>query len=396
MSEQHDSNLPQYALVAQYDDVTSLVKACKKVRDAGYTKWDSYSPFPVHGIDPAMGIKPTKLPLLIFFMGIMGACAGVYMQWWMNAEDYQFMVSGKPMWSLPANIPVAFETTVLFAGLTAIFGTLLRNGLPRFHHPLFNLTRFAMATDDKFFISVEAQDGRFESSTTRQLLESTGAVAVESVVDDRKVDHKLPKPLAWLIVLSFFGGLVPLGFIATRWQSTSDMPRIHPNPNMDFQQKFKAQSASPHFQDGRAMRPSLEDTVAQGALRQDDAYERGLDADGNWLVGFPEQIAMDETTMNRGEQRYNIYCQPCHGMAGYGDGPVARRMVLLQEPKWAAPTSLNQDFLRTMPEGKLFHTITHGVRNMNGYGHMVPADDRWAIIMYIRALQDSQLSSGSN
>ncbi len=398
MAEQHavDGKQPTYGLIAQYDDVTSLVHACEKVKNAGYSKWDSYSPFPVHGIDPAMGIKPTKLPLLVFAMGITGTCVAILMQWWMNAHDYQFIISGKPMWSVPANIPVAFELTVLFAALTAIFSTLARNALPRFHHPLFQSERFARATDDKFFIGIEAKDGLFSAEQTRALLESTGAVAVDTIADDSKVNHKLPKPIVWFIAISFVAGFIPLGFIAKAWVSTNPAPRIHPNPNMDFQPKFKAQTANPHFDDGRAMRPDIEGTVPQGELRADAAFERGLDADENWLSGFPTQVEISDATMNRGEERFNIYCQPCHGAAGYGDGPVARRMVLLQEPKWVAPTSLNQGYLRTMPEGKLFHTITHGVRNMNGYGHMIPPADRWAIIMYIRALQESQLSGGLN
>lgn len=398
MAEQHtaDGNLPEYGLIAQYDDVTSLVRACETVRDAGYSKWDSYSPFPVHGIDPAMGIRPTKLPLLIFTMGITGTCVAILMQWWMNAHDYQFIISGKPMWSVPANIPVAFELTVLFAALTAIFATLARNGLPRFHHPLFQSERFARATDDKFFIGIEAKDGHYDGDKTRALLESTGAVAVDAITDDREVNHKLPKPIVWFIAISFVAGFIPLGFIAKAWVNTNPAPRIHPNPNMDFQPKFKPQTANPHFADGRAMRPAIEGAVAQDWLQADDAMFRGLDENQDWVKGFPAQVEVSDKTMNRGEERFNIYCQPCHGAAGYGDGPVARRMVLLQEPKWVAPTSLNQDYLRAMPEGQLFNTITHGVRNMSGYGHMVPAADRWAIIMYIRALQESQLSAGTN
>lgn len=398
MAEQQHSeaNLPEFGLIAQYDDVTSLVHACEKVRDAGYTKWDSYSPFPVHGIDPAMGIKPTKLPLLIFAMGLAGTTTAIVMQWWMNAIDYQFIISGKPLWSLPANIPVAFELTVLFAALTAIFSTLGRNMLPRFHHPLFNSERFARASDDKFFIGIEAKDGNYDPEKTKALLESTSPVAIESVVDDSKVNAKLPKPLVWFIVASFLAGWVPLGIIARAWVSKSPEPRIHPNPNMDFQKKFKTQTANPFFADGRSMRPDIEETVPQGRLLDDDAYYRGLDKANNWLVGLPEQVEISEKTMNRGQERFNIYCQPCHGAAGYGDGPVARRAEQLQQTTWVAPSSLHQDYLRDMPEGKIYNTITHGIRNMYGYGHMIPVEDRWAIVMYIRALQKSQLASAAD
>lgn len=394
--QQNHANLPEYGLLAQYEDVTSLVHACEKVRDAGYTQWDSYSPFPVHGIDPAMGIKPTKLPLLIFGMGITGTSVAILMQWWMNAWDYQFIISGKPTWSLPANIPVAFELTVLFAALTAIFATLGRNMLPRFHHPLFNSEKFARASDDKFFIGIEAKDGKYDKAKTRELLEGTGATMVESVADDSKVNASLPKPLVWVIVAAFLAGFVPLGVIARAWVSKSPEPRIHPNPNMDFQPKFKTQTANPFFADGRAMRPDLEDTVPMDRLKADDAYYRGLDENQDWLKGFPEQVPLTEATMNRGQERFNIYCAPCHGTAGYGDGPVARRAEELKMKLWVAPTSLHQGYLNEMPEGKFFNTITHGIRNMPAYGPMIPEADRWAIVMYIRALQRSQLATADD
>jgi mono/diheme cytochrome c family protein len=390
------NNLPEYGLIAQYDDVTSLIGACEQVRDAGYTKWDAHSPFPVHGIDAAVGIRPTRLPLLIFGAGITGTSVAVLMQWWMNAFDYPFLISGKPLWSLPANIPVAFELTVLFAALTAIFATLARNLLPRHHHPLLNNERFARVTDDKFFIAIEAKDGRYEPARTRALLEGTGAVAVESVPDDSKVNASLPKPLVYFLVAAFLAGFMPLGVAARAWFSKSSEPRIHLNPNMDFQDKFKTQTANPLFADGRSMRPDLQDTVAEGWLKADDAFFRGLDADANWVAGFPTQVEVSAATMTRGRDRFDIYCAPCHGTAGYGDGPVARRAAELKQAKWVAPSSLHQDYLRTQPEGKLFNTITHGIRNMPGYGHAMPEADRWAIVMYIRALQRSQLATTSD
>lgn len=390
------NNLPEYGLLAQYEDVTSLKQACEQVRDAGYSRWDAHSPFPVHGIDAAIGIRPTRLPLLIFGAGATGTAVAVLMQWWMNAFDYPFLISGKPLWSLPANIPVAFELTVLFAALTGIFATLGRNLLPRHHHPLFNNERFARATDDKFFIAIEAKDGRYDAARTRELLESTGAVAVESVPDDSKINASLPKPLVYFIVASFLAGFVPLGIAARAWFTKSAEPRIHLNPNMDFQEKFKTQSPNPLFADGRSMRPDIDGTVAEGWLRQDDAYYRGLDADANWLVGFPQQVEVSQGTMARGQERFDIYCAPCHGTAGYGDGPVARRAAELKQAKWVTPSSLHQDYLRTQPEGKLFNTISHGIRNMPGYGHAIPESDRWAIVMYIRALQRSQLATTSD
>jgi hypothetical protein len=170
-----------YGLVASFDKVDEFIAAVVEVRKAGFTKWDTHTPFVVHGLDAAMGIKPTKLPFLVFGAGLTGCAAGIGLQWFTNAYDYPFLISGKPLFSLPANIPVAFEMTILFAAISALVGMLAFNGLPQLSHPLHSSRLLKRATDDLFLISIEAADGRFEPVTTRQLLESLGALQVETV-----------------------------------------------------------------------------------------------------------------------------------------------------------------------------------------------------------------------
>lgn len=172
-----------YGIFVEFEDVNDLRSAAEKVRDAGYTKWDCHSPFPIHGMDGAMGIKPTILPWLVLGAGITGAIVATVMQWWMNAVDYPTIISGKPFFSLPANIPVIFELTILFSALTTVGGLFLLNGLPLHYHPLFSSERFARATDDRFFLVIEACDPKFNLDQTRQLLESFGGAAVETVED---------------------------------------------------------------------------------------------------------------------------------------------------------------------------------------------------------------------
>ena len=387
-----NGGLPEYGLLAQYEDVDAIKKAAEKVRDAGYTNWDCHTPFPVHGLDPAMGIRRTRLPYVIITGGILGFLTAIVMQWWMNAIDYPYIISGKPYWSVPANVPIMFELTVLFSGLTAFFATLGRCGFPRFHHPLFNSERFLKVTDDKFFLAIEANDPKYDAAGTKELLESTSPTAIESVEDDSKVNAGLPKPLVYALVVAFVAGFVPLGVIATMWYGRSELPRIHPNPNMDFQEKFKTQTFNALFTDGRSMRPHEAGAVATDALNADNHRFRGMTDNGEWAKGFPADFKLTEEKMNRGQQRYNIYCQPCHGGAGYGQGLVHERAAQLKQAKWVQPSSFHQDYLRAQPEGKLFNTITHGIRNMPGYGWAIPVEDRWAIVAYIRALQRSQLA----
>jgi hypothetical protein len=124
-------------LVAEFDSPDALLAAAARVRDAGYSKTDAYSPFPVHGIDEALGIRPTGLPWLVLLAGIGGGLAGLVGAWWTNAIDYPFLISGKPLFSLPANIPVVFELVILLAGTAAFIGMLALNRLPRLANPLF-------------------------------------------------------------------------------------------------------------------------------------------------------------------------------------------------------------------------------------------------------------------
>jgi len=168
-----------YGVLVEFDDPERLVEACRQVRDAGFERWDAYSPFPIHGMDRAMGIRGTRLPLLILAGGLTGLTLALLMQWWMNAVDYPFLISGKPLFGLPANIPVTFEATVLVSALTAFFGMWGRNGMPCLYHPVFKSERFRRATADRFFIVLEASDPRFRLQTTQEFAESLGGVHIE-------------------------------------------------------------------------------------------------------------------------------------------------------------------------------------------------------------------------
>jgi hypothetical protein len=172
-----------YGVLAEYPGPEALLSACEKVRDAGFRKWDAHAPFPVHGLNDAMGLYSTKLAWLVLGGGIAGAAGGILLQWWTNAFDYPFLISGKPIFSLPANIPVAFELTILLASIVAFVGMLALNGLPRFNHPLLRNERFRRATVDRFFISVEAADPKFDPEKTAAFLKSLGGVHVEPVED---------------------------------------------------------------------------------------------------------------------------------------------------------------------------------------------------------------------
>lgn len=180
-SKQDGSRL--FGYLAEFESVDGLMSACAQVRDAGFTRWDAHTPFPVHGLDGAMGLRTTKLPWAVLFAGATGAGLGLLMQWWVNAVDYPLIISGKPLFSIPANIPITFEVTILLSALTAFVGMLAFNGLPQLYHPVFQSERFKRVTCDRFFISIEARDPKFRSEETRSFLAALGAAHVESLED---------------------------------------------------------------------------------------------------------------------------------------------------------------------------------------------------------------------
>lgn len=172
---------PVYGILAEFETPADIYSAAEKIRDSGFTNWDVYSPFPIHGIDEAMGLKRTRLPLLVGVMGLSGAAIGFGFQYWVATEGYSTVVQGKPYGAWQAFVPVTFEIGVIFTALTAIVGMLIFNGLPRWHHPLLAKERFLKVGDDKFFIAIEATDPKFEPAAIRGMLQGLGATSVELV-----------------------------------------------------------------------------------------------------------------------------------------------------------------------------------------------------------------------
>lgn len=168
-----------YGLLAEYATTADIYHAAETVRDAGYRKWDVYTPFPVHGMDGAMGLKRSKVPVFTFLGGLTGFCTGLFIVWYMNAFEYPLVVGGKPFFSPIFPFPVFYELTILCAAFGTLGGMFLLNLLPRHHHPVFNHPEWAKFMDDKFALVIETRDPLFDPAATRALLESTGAKVVE-------------------------------------------------------------------------------------------------------------------------------------------------------------------------------------------------------------------------
>lgn len=466
MTETTDQNLADQEFIgwlAQFEDPDTLVAACDAARQAGYTRMDAFSPFPVHGIDPAIGIRRTALPFIVLAIGITGCAVGLFMQYYANAVDwtpifpgYAFKISGKPYFSIPANIPVTFEFTILSSAFGAFFGMWALNRLPRLANPLHRISRFKRATNDKFFLLIQADDEKFDRATTKQQLQEWNASAIEEVNEDLS-DQQMPH---WVQMLGLFIGLlmlVPPVLIFRAQGMTNERPRLHIVPDMDWQDKLKTQVAAPNlgteaepdllFTDFRGMRPPIPGTIPRGGLHEDSEYYRGIQAgsetanatvrtvnvttglgstqqdqqdptdssagassdteqdagepadaeaaappEPEWIDHFPSQVTVDRGLLDRGRQRFEIYCTACHGYAGNGDGLVNARALSLAasgQAAWTAAKSLHDPEVIKNPVGRIFDTISNGRGTMGPYGSQIPVADRWAIVAYVKALQET-------
>jgi hypothetical protein len=177
---------PLYAIAGEFDSASDLFHAAEKIRDQGFRRWDTFSPFPIHGMNEAMGLGKSWLSAFVFLGGFTGFSLGVVLTFYTSIVDYPLIVAGKPVnfFTVPAFFPVLFELTILLSAFAAVFGMLILNGLPRFNHPMFNWDRFEGVSDDKFFVAIEARDPMFSEQRVRELLESLGATSLTRVHED--------------------------------------------------------------------------------------------------------------------------------------------------------------------------------------------------------------------
>jgi len=179
MTKQEETNI--YGMMAEFDDPNAVVAAARLTHEAGYRKINAYSPYPIEELSEAIGYRRNYVALTVFVCGLLGALGGFTLQYWTAAFDYQLNVGGRPLLSLPSFIPVIFECTVLLASFGAFIGMLAMNRLPEPYHPVFNVPAFSRASQDRFFILIEADDPKFNPIKTRNFLESLGAKEVSDV-----------------------------------------------------------------------------------------------------------------------------------------------------------------------------------------------------------------------
>ncbi len=369
-----------FAVLGLYSDPGQMVAAAKKIRPRKLGRLEAYSPYPVHGLDGALGLGPSPLGKLVLVMGILGAVLALAFEGWTSASNYPLVVGGKPLFSWQAFVPVMFEVTVLFATFTAGLSMLfLFNKLPFFGHPVLHSKSIASITKDKLALSIEANGSGFDPEVARQTLLECGAESVEVVPIphwDRLTLHGLLRAIGGIVAACVVAGVGI--FIAVKL-----MPVLPPMVNMHDQPKLTAFRASSFFPDGLGMRPAVAGTVARGHLPP--AFSTPEQAGA--LLSNP--LPLTQKVAERGRKVFNNHCAVCHGIIGNG-------VPLLSPAYGGKPANLLSNAIRARPDGYIYGVLMLGKNAMPSYAADLDVNDRWAAVHYVRILERSQNAKDSD
>ncbi len=364
---------PLYAITALFETPDAILNAAKATRGAGYTKFDVNTPYPVHGMDGAMGLRPTRLGVFALAFGLLGAVSAVGFMTWVTLVDYPLVIGGKPFWSWPAFVPVAFEVTVLLASvLTVLTMIVLYFKFPNTAHPLLDTPYMKRVSSDRFGLVIQASDPKFDEGSVRKFLGSLGSGEVAAVHYDPVEHGHSPR----LFEPGFIGLLAGIALVTAgaTYLMLNVVLYLPPFDWMMNQEKLKPQKPSALFADGIGMRTPVQGTVARGFLPY--AFTGQPDSAGKYLAN---PLPATHVVVERGRQKYLTFCSPCHGNFGRGDSRLAGQ--------FPNPPTLHSDKARQWPDGNIYHVITEGQNVMPSYASQIARDDRWAIVHYVRVLQ---------
>lgn len=367
-----------FGVTALFNNPDALIAASRKVVDTGFTKWDVNSPYPIHGIDKAMKMKPSKLGVVTLIFGLTGVVLALTLMWWTMSIDYPMVIGGKPYFSLPAFIPVTFEVTVIMATLSTVVAMFaFFFGLPRNAHALHDTDYIKKVSVDQYGIVIEAIDPKFDEKSTLDFLRSLNPISTEIIYHPEKEPYPIFEP-RFLVFLFGVALAVSLG----TYFMLNKLMYIQPFNWMDDQAKITPQSENDFFADGRGMRMPVEGTVARGFL----PYPFEGQNDPTEVLSNP--YFPTKENLELGKRKFLTYCSPCHGNFADGDSRLAGQ--------FPNPPTLHSDRSRNFPDGMIYHIITVGQNAMPSYTSQVTREERWAIVNYIRVLQRAKNASESD
>lgn len=366
-------NRPLYAITAVFDDPDRIVHAVAETVKEGYTQYDVHTPYPVHGMGNTMKLKRSNLGYFALAFGLIGAVASVAFMSWVSLVEYPLVIGGKPFWSWPAFVPVAFEVTVLFASvLTVLAMVVLYFKFPNNSHPLHDTKYMARVSSDHFGICIQSSDPKFDPEGVTKFLQRVGGREITPIYYDlEEMNHgqRLFEP-------NFIGLLLVVGLVASAgtYFTLNHLLYMPPFSWMMEQHKLKAQAPSSLFHDGIGMRPVVEGTVSRGHM----PYRyKGKPEDAGRMLANP--LLATDSVLVRGKDRYLTFCSPCHGDFGTGDSHL--------RGQYPNPPTFHSDKMGQWPDGRIYHVVTEGQNIMPPYASVLSPDDRWTIVHYVRVLQ---------
>jgi mono/diheme cytochrome c family protein len=364
-----------YGLSALFNTPDEIIRAASEISGAGYTHFDVNTPYPVHGMDKAMKMKPSTLGFVTLFFGLSGAVFALLFMFWVMTQDYPMIIGGKPFFALPAFIPITFEVTVLLATLSTVIGMIaIFFNFPSNSHPLHDTNYMKSVSLDKFGIIVLADDPNYDPDKLRSLLISLGGTDISFIHFPVKEEFPLFQPKFIL----FLAGVAISASLLT-YVSLNILLYLPPFDFMMEQEKLNPQEPSEYFTDGIGMRQPVKGTVARGFIPY--PY-MGNPTPGEFLIN---PLLASKEVIDLGQRKYNTFCSPCHG--NYADGDSRLR------GQFPNPPSLHSSRSREMADGMLYHIITNGQNIMPSYAPQVTREERWAIVHYIRVLQRAKNAS---
>lgn len=366
-------NKTLYSYTAIFDTPDEIIHAAETVSEKGYTKYDVNTPYPLHGMNDAMKLKPSKLGYAALFFGLSGALMATLLMYWMMAIDYPLVIGGKPFFAFPAFVPVIFEVTVLSASVATVLTMLLFYfKFPNISHPLHNTEYMKLISSDKYGISIQADDPKFKKVEVENLFIELGAKLIAPVYYDEEELSSKPK----ILEPKFVKLLAVTAFVVAgvTYFTLNKLMFMPPFNWMMEQGKVIPQEMNQNFEDSFGMRNPVEGSVARGFIPY--AFTGEPELAGEKLIN---PLLPTEENLSLGKINYDIFCSPCHGYFGEGDSRL--------RGQFPNPPSLHSSQVTNWSDGRIYHIITEGQNSMPSYAPQMTRQERWATVLYIRTLQ---------
>lgn len=367
-----------FGIAATFKAPDEIINAAKKVTSSGFVEFDVNTPYPVHGMDSAMKIKPSKLGFVTLITGLSGAALALLFMYWTMSVDYPLVIGGKPFFALPAFIPVTFELTVLLATVSTVIAMIaLFFRLPDNKHPLHDTEYMKSVSADKYGIVIESTDAKFDEASVTYFLKKLNPLKIEVIYYPAEEAYPIfqPKFIMLLIVIAVVvsGGT---------YLMLNKLLYITPFNWMMEQDKLNPQHSSELFSDGFGMRTPVEGTVAKGFI----PYPYMGQTNPTEVLSNPFLPTKENIELGKG--KYFTYCSPCHGYFADGDSRL--------RGQFPNPPTLHSKRAREFSDGMIYHIITNGQNVMPSYASQITREERWAIVNYVRVLQRAKNASDSD